>query len=57
MCRRTRVVREGARVNWGGGWKSGEERERKWGSSEEGGKVVGRKGKQWKYECGVGREE
>ena len=23
--------------NWGGEWKSGEERERKWGGSEEGG--------------------
>ena len=36
-CRRTRVVREGARiciVNWGERWKSGEECERKWGRGE-----------------------
>ena len=37
-------------VNCGGRWKSGEERERKWGGSEEGGVIVGRKGNQWKYE-------
>ena len=35
-------------VNWGGRWKSGEERDRKWGGSEEGGVNEERKGNQWK---------
>ena len=35
-------------VYWGGEWKSGEERERKWGGSEEGGVNEERKGNQWK---------
>ena len=45
-----RIARACARscVYWGGEWKSGEERERKWGRSEEGGVNEGQKGKQWK---------
>ena len=53
MCRRTRtrVVREGASdrafIGEGDG-KVGRNEKESGGRSEEGGKVVGRKGKQWK---------
>ena len=50
-----RVARGCARscVNWGGRWKSGEERERKWGRSEEGG--GGRNGRGVDREIKVGQ--
>ena len=59
-CTCTHVLREGARVRaliGEGDGKVGRNEKESGGGSEEGGKVVGRKGKQWKYECGVGCEE
>ena len=54
------MLREGAHVRvfiGEGGGKVGRNEKENGGGSEEGGVIVGRKGNQWKYEGGVGREE
>ena len=54
-----RSARECARscVYWGGRWKSGEERERKWGREVKGGGNEGRRGRRSGDKGGAGREE
>ena len=44
-------------VYWGGRWKSGEERERKWGREVKGGVNEGRRGRRSGDKGGAGREE